>query len=191
MIYKRGTHWHTDVTVNGVRYREALDTTDRREALGLEKKRIGEIQQGKGVSKSGREFARRSFTEAAELFLEERKPHVAERTLQLERNLLSSLRKFFQDRAVMRIRAEDISAYQRTRRETGISGRTLNMEVGVLRRIMKRAKVWSIVSEDVRLDRENTRSIARVLTEVKRRSSLTRRRQSMIGWLHIARRFWP
>ena len=40
----------------------------------LEKKRIGEIQQGKGVSKSGREFAPKQFTEAADIFLEERKP---------------------------------------------------------------------------------------------------------------------
>ena len=47
---------------------------------------------------------------------------------------------------MLRIRAEHVSAYQRTRRETGVSGRTLNMEVGVLRRIMKRVKVWSIVS---------------------------------------------
>jgi hypothetical protein len=52
-----------DVVISGVRYREALKTTDRREAATLEKKRVGEIQQGKGVSKSGREFARKPFTQ--------------------------------------------------------------------------------------------------------------------------------
>lgn len=35
-----------DVTVLGVRYRESLGTTDRREALGIEKQRVAEIQQG-------------------------------------------------------------------------------------------------------------------------------------------------
>ena len=30
MIYKRGKHWHMDAMVNGVRYREALNTTDKR-----------------------------------------------------------------------------------------------------------------------------------------------------------------
>ena len=164
MIYKRGKHWHMDVMVHGVRYREALDTTDRREALGLEKKRVGEIQAGKGASKSGREFARKPFAEAADLFLEDRKPHVAERTCVLERNLLSPLRRFFGERPPLRIRAEDVAAYQRTRRSTGISGRTLNMEIGVLRRIMKRARVWSVVAEDVKMDRENTGAIGRVLT---------------------------
>lgn len=95
MIYKRGRHWHMDVMVHGIRYREALDTTDKREALALEKKRVGEIQQGKGASKTGRDFARMPFTAAADKFLEERKPHVAERTYILERNLLSPLRKAF------------------------------------------------------------------------------------------------
>ncbi len=164
MIYKRGQHWHMDATIRGVRYREAIDTTDRREAIGLEKKRIAEILAGKAASKSGREFARKPFAAAADQFLEERKPHVAERTYVLERNLLSPLRKFFGERALLRIRAEDISTYQRQRRTTGISGRTLNMEVGVLRRIMKRGKAWSVVAEDVQMDRENQGNIGRVLT---------------------------
>src|SRR5712692_6818908 len=84
-IFKRGKHWHMDSMVNGVRYREALDTTDKREAVALEKKRVGEIQQGKGASKIGREFARMPFTKAAEVFLEDRKGRVADRTIQFEK----------------------------------------------------------------------------------------------------------
>ncbi len=63
-IYKRENHWHMDVTVNGVRYREALETTDRREALNQEKRRVAEIQQGKVASSVGREFGRKPFSEA-------------------------------------------------------------------------------------------------------------------------------
>jgi integrase len=169
MIHKRGGKWHMDVMLNGVRYREALHTSDKREASGLEKKRIGEIQQGKGVSKTGREFARKPFSAAADQYIEDRKPHTAERTNQLERNLLRPLRKFLGEKPLIRIHGEDIAAYQRQRRATGISGRTLNMEVGVLRQIMKRGKVWGIVSEDVKLDREGTRPIAKVLTEPQKR----------------------
>jgi hypothetical protein len=164
MIYKRQNHWHMDVMVNRIRYREALKTTDKREARGLEKKRVAEIQAGKGASQSGREFARKPFGAAADQFIEDRRPHVAERTYVLERNLLNPLRKFFGDLQVLRISAESIVEYQRARRETGISGRTLNMEIGVLRRIMKRGKVWSIVAEDVKLDPESKRPIAKVLT---------------------------
>src|SRR5579862_9337875 len=49
MIYKRKGHWHLDVTIHGIRYREALDTTDKREAKDLEKDRIAAIKQGKGA----------------------------------------------------------------------------------------------------------------------------------------------
>jgi integrase len=163
MIYKRNGHWHLDVTVHGVRYREALGTTDRREAKNLEKRRVAEISQGKGASNVGKDFARRSFSLAADQFLEERKPHVAESTCQLERNLLYPLRRAFGETPLRRINAEMIAAYQRGRRGT-VSGRTLNMEVGVLRRLMKRAKLWSRVAEDVKLDREGTCPIAKVLT---------------------------
>ena len=169
MIYKRGDLWHMDVSVQGVRYREALNTSDKREAKALANDRIGQIQQGKGASLSRREFARKGFGAAADEFLQDRKPHVAEKTYQLERNLLYPLRRHFGETALIRIKAEMIATYQRVRRETGISGRTLNMEVSVLRRLLKKAKVWNMVAEDVKLDREATGQIAKVLTAEEKR----------------------
>jgi hypothetical protein len=112
MIYKRKKHWHMDVMVNGVRYRETLrtpeepfGTTDRRKALELEKERIAEIHQGKGASSFGKEFGRKPFGDACDVFLQERKAHVSERTHQLERNLLSPLRKYLGEKMPCRISA--------------------------------------------------------------------------------------
>ena len=85
MIIKRKQYWYLDVAINGVRYREALHTTDRREALALEKKRVADIQAGKGASKTGRQFARLPFGEAADQFREQRSLVVSERTGQLDR----------------------------------------------------------------------------------------------------------
>lgn len=82
-----------DVTVNGPRYREALDTSDKREALTLEKKRVGESQQVKGASKSGREYARKPFADAAKVYLEARGLHVSERTAEFEKEKASSFGK--------------------------------------------------------------------------------------------------
>ena len=70
--------------INGFRYREALRTTDGRKAKELEKDRVAAIKAGKGISKRGREFARMSFGEAADVFIEERKGQVSERTTRLE-----------------------------------------------------------------------------------------------------------
>ena len=163
MIYKRIGHWHIDVTINGVRYREALDTSDKREAKELEKNRIAEIKQGKGASKTGRAFARRPFSEAAAAYLDERKPHVAERTMQFEKERLGPLSKHFGEKPLLRFKAEDIAAYQTARLNAGLSGRTVNMETGVLRRMLKRAKVWNAISEDVRALPEHQGAVGKVL----------------------------
>lgn len=165
MIYKRGDHWHLDARVNGVRYREALNTTDRREAKALEKQRIAEIKDGKGASQSGRAFARLPFGKAADQFIEDRKPHVAERTTEFETERLRPLRKYFDERPVMRITAEDVAAYQRKRLADGVAARTANMETSVLRRLMKRAKTWNAVAEDVRSLPEPVEKVGRVLSE--------------------------
>jgi hypothetical protein len=151
MIVKRGGHRHLNTTINGTRYREALNTTDIREARRLAKLRVADIHNGKGSSTAGRKFGRLPFEQAAEQFIEERKPQVSERTIRLERERLKPLKGFFSGRSLLRLRAEDVAAYQKLRREK-VSGRTINMEVGVLRRMMKRAKAWSLIAEDVKMD---------------------------------------
>jgi hypothetical protein len=116
------------------------------------------------IYERGREFARKPFSEAAKLYLEERKPHVAERTQQFEKERLNPLMKFFGENPLLRVKAEHISAYQRSRLAQGISGRTINMEVGVLRRMLKRARVWAAVDEDVKAFPEHARTVGKVLT---------------------------
>jgi hypothetical protein len=162
MIYKRIGHWHLDVTIHGVRCREALNTTDKRQAKELEKNRVAEIKQGKNASKTGREFARKPFHEAAKVYLEERQPHVSERTMEFEKERLGPLMKHFGERPLLRFKADDVSGDQKARLDAGVSGRTVNMETGVLRRMLKRAKVWNAISEDVKALPEHRGAVAKV-----------------------------
>src|SRR5262245_50960646 len=104
MLYKRQDTWHMDVTINGLRYRESLKTSDKREAATLENRRIAEIQQGQGASKSGRQFARMPFNEAAQEYIDTRKPHVSPRTHQLDTERMKPLKKYF-EKPPLRIRA--------------------------------------------------------------------------------------
>ena len=54
--------------------------------------------------------------------------------------------------------------------QAGVSGRTVNMETGVLRRMLKRAKVWNGISEDVKTLPERQGAVAKVLpAELKRK----------------------
>ena len=168
MIYKRGDSWHTDITVNGVRYRESLKTTDKREAKNLEKERIAAIQAGKGASTSGRNFARQPIEKAAQQYLEERQLHTSARTQQLEKERLKPLLKVF-SKPLCRFCATDVLDYQKQRLADGVSNRTVNMEVGVLRQLLKRGRVWSTIAEDVKMLPENERPIAQVLTADQKR----------------------
>jgi integrase len=168
MIYKRGDSWHMDITVSGVRYRESLNTTDKREAKDKEKDRIAAIKSGKGTSRSGRDLARKPIAEAAQQYLEERKPHTSAQTQRLEKERLKPVLKHF-DKPLARVRAEHIAAYQTKRLADGVSNRTVNMEVGVLRQMLKRAKRWNAIAEDVKMLPESSRPVAKVLTEVQKR----------------------
>lgn len=182
MVYKRGNNWYLDVTVNGERYREALHTSDRREALGFEKKRVAELQQGKGHTAADKDFARACFSDAAEAFIGERIGHVAQRTNQFERERIKPLSEFFGDKTIMKIRADDVRAYQKARRESGLSGKTINMEIGVLRLILKRAKIGRLLADDVRLFPKSPRVVGRVLT-AEEKAHLFRVASSKPPWL--------
>jgi len=102
MIYKRGKVWWADISVNGQRYRESLNTTDWREAEREQKKLIERAELGK-VATAGKKFGRLGFTEASTRYLEDRMPHLAERTIQTERERVKPLTAYFGSTRLTRI----------------------------------------------------------------------------------------
>ena len=51
----------------------------------------------------------------------------------------------------LRISADTIAQYRAQRIEQGLAGRTVNMEVGLLRRVLKKNKQWARIAEDVEM----------------------------------------
>jgi integrase len=162
-LWKRKNTWWADVTVNGERFRQSLRTSDWREANSREKELIARIQDGKIASASGKVYARLGFGVAADHYLTGREKRVSERTIQLETERLRPLRRYFGERRFNTISADAIAEYQQTRLESGVSGRTINIEVGIVRRMLKRAKRWAMVAEDVTMFPE-TSNIGQALT---------------------------
>ncbi len=148
-LWKREKTWWADVTVCGTRYRESPKTTDHREARSLEKELVVKIQEGKVAAPTGKAYARLPFEEAANQYLKQREKRVAERTSQFEKERLRPLKRHIGSKPLARITSEDIGAYQQARADKGVSGRTINMEMGVLQRMLKRAKRWALLAEDV------------------------------------------
>jgi len=69
----------------------------------------------------------------------------------IEKYNLKHLRPHFERRLVTDIQAKDVSRYQTTRLAEGASPKTVNLEVGTLRAILRRNRVWGEIQQDVRM----------------------------------------
>jgi integrase len=147
-IYKRNKTWWTDFSVNGQRFRESLGVTDWREAQAREKELIVQASQG-NIAQSSQKFARLPFSEAADRYIADRLPHLSASSIRTERERLKPLRDYFAAVTLIHISSEVIRAYVARRKRAGISNRTVNLETGILRRILKRAKLWQRVADDI------------------------------------------
>jgi integrase len=109
---------------------------------------IAQAEAGK-LSSTAQSFARLAFTEALERYLDDRSARVTPRSKRSESDHSKPLREHFHVTSVARISAEAILAYIRHRKDKGISNVTIDMEIGILRRVLKRAKRWSQVADEV------------------------------------------
>ena len=147
-LVKRAKTLHTHFFVDGQRYRQSLETSDWREAQKREKERIAQATEGK-LAPASQQFSRLSMNEALDRYLADRAARVATRSHRSESDHAKPLRTFFALTPLNRISAEVILAYIRERKGKGISNTTVNMEMGVLRRVLKRAKRWHFVADEV------------------------------------------
>ncbi len=165
-LFKRNKTWWTDFSVNGVRFRMSLQTTDWREAETRQKEKITQATLGKIVP-SSQQFARLAFTQAAERYLDGRKLELSDRSIKKERQLLLQPCKFFAVTPLVKITAESLLAYRECRAKDGLSPAYINMEMGTLRRILKRARRWHIVADEIKPLKER-RQVGRALApEIK------------------------
>jgi len=154
-LFKLGKWWWTDFSVNGVRYRQPVRdkqgrrTKDWREALSREKELIGESQAGK-LAASSQQFARLLFSHAVDRYIDDRLPRIQPKTVQAERERARQLKKHFGPTPVARITADSVLAYVAERKKAGRSNGTINRDLDVLRGVLKRAKRWYMMAEDIR-----------------------------------------
>jgi integrase len=168
-LYKRGKNYHTLFVVNGTYYRQSLGTTDWREAQALEKKKIAQAEAGHLTAKS-QNFGRLPFSEAADKYLASRKLELQPSSLKKEKQLLVPLKLHFGASKLNKINAEQVLDYREWRAAT-CGPAIINMEVGVLRRMLKRAKAWHAIAEDVKPLREPS-TIGKALTPDEKASLL-------------------
>jgi integrase len=148
-LKKRGRLWHTHFFVDGQRFRQSLDTTDWREAQKKEKELIARASQGK-LAPVSQQFSKLTFEEAAKKNLAERVGRLAPRSVQTERERLKPLCDAFGLIKVSRVTVEMVRAYVVDRQAAKIGNKTINLELGVLRGVMKRAKLWHLFMDEIK-----------------------------------------
>jgi integrase len=169
-LVKRGKTWHCHFVVNGQRFRQSLGTTDWREAQSNEKQLIAEASEGK-LTHNSSTLARTPFAQAADEYVSARKLELAPASQAKEKQLLVQPRAYFKQELLKTIAVKRITDYRTWRAEQGVGPATLNAELGILRRILKRAKLWARVADDIRPLKEPS-TIGRAITEEEKQRLL-------------------
>jgi integrase len=103
----------------------------------------------------------------------------------IERANLKHLRPKFERRLVTDIQAEDVNRYQQVRMAEGAAPKTINLEVGTLRAILRRHRVWAEIQQDVRM-LPTLDDVGHAITLLEETSLLTACLQSRCRCLYIA-----
>jgi integrase len=160
-LYKRASTWWTDFTVGGRRYRVSLSVSDRREAVRLERIRIAEAQnKGDGLIQR---VAGVTVAEAGEVYLLARQSYVSSSTVRLERDALKPVGRHLGKLTLAGLRPGTLTSYVDLRKTEAIANRTINIEMGAFRRVLKIYKLWQLVGGDYKPLPER-RDVGRALT---------------------------
>ena len=89
------------------------------------------------------------FDKAAESYLLDREPHWSAKTREMHGNSLAHLKPHFAKLLVQDVKPEHISRYQRLRLKEKASPKSVNLEVELLRLILKKHKRWAAIADEV------------------------------------------
>src|SRR5437870_4549186 len=109
-LRKRNGIYHSDFTVNGQRYRQTLETGDKREAIQRERDLIARAEEGKLATGKTLALARVPLCEAFEQYLKQRELEIS--NARHEWDCSKPLRAFFLGKRLNQITADDVRAYQ-------------------------------------------------------------------------------
>ena len=160
-LYKRGDVWWYKFRFAGQMIRESTKSDSRTIARAAELSRRRQLEEG--YNRISRRQRAQTFGTAAAIWLESRMPHVAPKTAEVYKLAIGHLKQHFGGLLLSDISAADIASYQAKRTASKAAGRTVNLEVGVLRAIMRKAKLWGQISDEVQQLKER-RDVGRALS---------------------------
>ena len=179
-LWKRGRKYWTDFSIDGRRYRKPLRTQNWQTAKKLECELIAAARAGQLDAQNGP----KRLLDAIDRYLDDKQMRCAPRTVQLERERLSLVKQHFGDAKLSGITYEAITGYQKTRHEAGTANRTINMDVGALRRVLKHCGRWHALQHRVQNLPEQQGPVGRALT-IDEQRRLFEAAASNPEWEHV------
>jgi integrase len=117
------------------------------------------------------------FSVAFEEWIKTKEAHLAPRSVVIERANLKHLSPFFGKLLLCDITAADIAAYQGERLNQGASPKTVNLEIGTVRALLRKHRMWAAIQPDVRMLR-TSEEIGRAISRAEETKILDSCRES-------------
>ncbi|HXS98713.1 MAG TPA: tyrosine-type recombinase/integrase [Candidatus Limnocylindrales bacterium] len=175
-LHRRRGIWYFCLTIDGERRFFSTKTRKWNEARTVRANAVKAQLENRLPSDS----SKWRFETLLARVLEDRKPHLSENTIRLERERSGPLLKHFSGRRVSEIDADAIRAFQVARLKQ-VGSRTVNLETKVLRFVLKAAKTWGTISDDFKALKEDRRGPGRAIDEAQERILFDTAR-SRPGW---------
>jgi len=141
--------WWFEFHFAGQKVRESAKTRSKEMARRAELARRRDLEESyHGLKKR---TPPRLFSVAADEWLAIKRPTLAERSYVIEQANLKHLLPVFGKLLISDIDGKDISQYQQTRLTGKASPKTVNLEIGTVRAILRRNRLWAAIQPDVRM----------------------------------------
>jgi integrase len=149
MLYRRGQVWWYKFRFAGRVFRESTKTVSKTLARQAERKRHQKLEEAiHGIRKR---VAPVSFSVAADDWMKLKKPTWATKSYEVEERNLKHVKPVVGSFLLIDITAEDVADYQKSRLKAGASPKTINLEVGSIRAILRRHRLWAHIQPDVKM----------------------------------------
>lgn len=182
-LYRRGDVWWFKFKFAGQMIRESSKSGNKNIAKDAERARRRELEQGyNGLSKQQRA---QMFSVIAEAWIETKTAYLSPRSVTIEKLNLKHLRPIFGAMLLCDITPDSIAAYQRARLREKAAPKTINLEVGTLRAILRKHRVWANIQPDVKMLRVRE-DVGRAITAVEETALLRECRNSRSQSLYVA-----
>lgn len=149
MLYRRGGKWWFKFQFAGRTFRAPAKTASKTVARDAERKRRLQLEEGyHGLKKRQ---PPQTLKAAATAWLEMKLPTVSPKTDRVNRTHLAHILPVLGQRFISDIDADDISRYQQARLRDKAAPKTINLEIGTIRAILRRHRLWANLQPDVRM----------------------------------------